>query len=135
MDYSKITGYEAACADQGRDPNRRPDLSMLKPGLAKFLNAAFELAVINRSLNKGEDGKVKKAVWTGKEWNHYPWFNVKGATKANPSGSGLSLYGVDHGYSFTNVSSRLTTREEEASEYSAKQFKQLWEDFILDLED
>jgi len=132
MDYSKIDSYEAACKDQGRDPACRPDVSMLEPGLQKFINSAFELAVITKSLNKDEDGKVRKANWNDHdEWKHYPWWNVK-ADKKNPSGSGLSLFGVAYGYSFADVASRLTTVDEEASQYSAETFKDKWEDYILD---
>lgn len=135
MDFTKIASYEDACKDQGRDPGCRPDVSMLTPGLQKFINAAFELAVITKSLNKDEEGKQLKADWTGSEWNHYPWWLVKGATEENPSGSGLSLCGVGLDRSCACVASRLTTREEEASEYSAKTFPELWKDFILDTED
>lgn len=131
MDYSKIDSYESACADQGRDPNCKPDVSMLEPGLGKWLMNAFELAVITKSLNKDEDGKERKANWNDHdEWKHYPWWEVQ-ADKKNPSGSGLSLRAVVDALSIASVAARLTTVDEEASEYSAKTFKDKWENYIL----
>lgn len=132
MDYSKINSYEAACADQGRDPSLKPDVSKLEPGLQKFLMSAFELAIITKSLNKDEQGNYKKAIWNDSDhWNHFPYWSVL-TNKKNTSGSGLSLSVVGSDCSFASVAARLTTREEEASQYSAETFKDKWEDFILE---
>lgn len=132
MDYKTITSYEKACEDQKRDPALRPDVSMLEPGLQKFLMAAYELAIANRSLNKDKEGNVTKANWSNiDEEKWFPWMDVE-ADEENPSGSGLSFFDTGFGYSFTYVASRLTSREAKIAKFFFENFKSQWEDYILD---
>lgn len=131
MDYKTITSYEKACQDQKRDPALRPDVSMLEPDLQKFLMAAYELAIVNRSLNKDKKGNVTKANWNTGEEKWFPWMDVE-ADDDHPSGSGLSFYATGFGRSGTNVASRLTSRESKIAKFFFENFKSQWEDYILD---
>lgn len=131
FDYKKIDSYEAACADQGRDPEAAPNVSKLPEGEARYILAAHKLAVIAVSLNRDEDGNPTKANWNDtSEYKWFPWMRVH-ADKDTPSGSALSLYVTAYVLSFAVVPARLTCREEEVAEYFFEQFKPLWEDYIL----
>jgi hypothetical protein len=132
MDYKSIKTFEDACEDQSIDPAVLPDVSMLAPGMGKFLTAAYKLSVIGVSLNKDKKGNATKADWNDTDqYKWYPWMDVE-ADDEHPSGSGLSFYDTDYADSVTYVASRLTSRKSEIAEYFFEQFKDLWEDYILD---
>ena len=127
MDYKTITSYEAACADQGKDPNALPDYSKcdLTPGEEDFNLSAFMLSRILVSVNKDEDGNV----WEPKadDLRYYLWFWWKDGR----SGSRLSLDGVGYDDSVSNVASRLTCRDNNRARFVFDQFKSLWERMII----
>lgn len=110
MNYKKITSYEAACADQGRDPNDRPDYSKAKmsPEREAFHNAIFEIETVLISVNKDESGNEWIPKPEDQKW--FPWAWIK-EDESRPSGLGLSFDVSRYGYRGTVVASRLTVRD------------------------
>ena len=98
---------------------------------AKFGNLGLDLDTISYEKLK----IVYKAInngwtpdWTNfKEYKYYPWFEVVS------SGAGLSYSGssYDNAITFTDVGSRLCTDKSEKAEFFGKQFKELYEDYLL----
>ena len=131
FDYKTITSYEAACADQNRDPKALPDVTMMEPGLAKATIAFVMLCVISDSINKNEAGEKTKANFYDtdeRKWSN--WMKVE-ANEENPSGVGLSFYDAVDDYSYANVPARLTCRDPKRSEFFFTQHKALWEEYTL----
>jgi hypothetical protein len=122
----KIKKWEEAFKIKGLDPKVLPDVSMLPDEYRKPVVAQFILNVVADVLN---DGWV--ADYTdSSQWKYHPYFLVK-ATKAKPSGSGLSYDVYVHWSTFTYCGVRLCYRDVETAEYAAKQFIKLYEDLYL----
>jgi hypothetical protein len=116
----RIKSFEDACAV----------LNVSVPNFLKCTNDPFgdnaaaiafdKLTTIARALNEGWTPD-----WSNPSQNkYYPYF------KANPSGSGLSFYGVDYWNSGTHAGSRLCFKSRELAEYAGKQFIELYNDFL-----
>ena len=64
--------------------------------------------------------------WTNpNEYKYYPWFSVVS------SGSGLSFYRYSSSDTDTHVGSRLCTDKSEKAEFLGKQFKEIFEGYML----
>ena len=121
FDYRNIKTFEDACERLGLDPNNLPDTSHLEFDLAKPIIAHYKLIIIFKAVNNGWIPD-----WTNSnEYKYYPWFEVVS------SGSGLSCCGYDNSSTSTFVGSRLCTDKSEKAEFLSKQFKDLYEDYLL----
>jgi hypothetical protein len=112
--FTDIKTFEDACDELGIDPcnviiaNCTPDEIAYK-----------KLKIIVKAINQG---------WTP-DWSNtnqrkwYPWFNLS---------SGFGFSGSGYGYDCTDsdVGSRLCLESEEKSDYAAKQFIDLYKEFI-----
>jgi hypothetical protein len=117
----KVKSFEDACTVLGIDP-----ADVLHSSHSQFLdkhissiNAYCKLIVITSALNEGwipdwDDDSEEK---------HYPWFFMQG--------SGFRLYDVYYGYHDSNVGSRLCFRDSSLAEYAAKQFNDIYKEFML----
>lgn len=80
--------------------------------------AYMKLKTIIKALNEGWVPDWENS----QEYKYYPWWQIKG---------GFELYYVDYYYSTSFVSSRLCFKNRELAEYAAKQFKDLYKDYML----
>lgn len=130
FDYKTITGWEAACADQGKDPNVLPSYEGCRLTEGQILHriAGHKLEIMHVSINKDKNGKE----WQPKpgEARHYAWMWWE-KDKSKPSGSGLSLCGVEDGASSAGVASRLTCRDEARAKFIFENNIDLFEDYII----
>jgi hypothetical protein len=126
MNYKKIKTFEDACKAVNVDPTKLPDVSMLTPGMQKFIMANYKLSIIAEALNEG-----KKADWFNwDEYKYFPWFEIN-ADESNRSGVGFSDSDYVLWRTFTGVGSRLSFRSRELALYAGKQFEELYKDLIL----
>ena len=119
----KVKTFEDACQILGLNPD---DINFKVPpnsGLesyANFINASGKLAIITRCLNEGW-----KPNWDdNKETKYYPWFEMKTVL-----GFGLDVVNAYDWYS--TVSSRLCFKDKKLCEYATKQFKDIYEAYML----
>lgn len=125
FDYKSITSFEDACA-KNNVPTNVPDVSMIPDRLGKFIVAAYKLAIILEAINNG--WIPDWSDW--KQYKYYAWFEVK-ATKALSSGFGFSYSDFNYTHSYATVGSRLCTDTSEKALYMAKQFEDLYKDYLL----
>lgn len=116
----KIKTFEDACAAIGVSPNTVPDLSALPEADNKSMTAFYKLRIIAQALNEGWQPN-----WSdSNEWKWLPWFDEK------KSGSGLSFDAADYWFTGTDVGSRLCFKSKQLCEYAAKQFADLYSDYV-----
>jgi hypothetical protein len=82
-------------------------------------NSFVKATLLVKALNEGwtPDWKNKS------EYKYWPWFDM--------SGSGLVYDLCGYGYAASGVGSRLCFKSKELAEYAAKQFKVIYEGFML----
>lgn len=121
MEYTEITSFEAACKVTGNDPNKLPDVSMLEPGMQKFVLAATKLAIITKAINGN-----KYCDFADRDTFKYePWFQV------DKSGLGFSITSYAYWRTLTLVGSRLCFISRDRCLFAIKQFEDLYKDMIL----
>lgn len=116
----KVLSFEDACDVLGIKPE-----DVLHASHSGFLdmhinsiNAYCKLIVITEALNEGW-----KPNWDDEdEWKYYPWFYF------NQPGFRLNIVCVIYYYSA--VGSRLCFRDSETAEYAAKQFLDIYKEFM-----
>lgn len=121
FDFRTIKSFEDACAKEGIDPKKLPDVSMIPEEFAKPIISAYKLMVIFKAINNGW-----KPDWSNSsQWKYYPWFVVLA------SGFGFSYSCYYYGHSHTAVGSRFCTDSIEKAMYIAEQFKAEYKDYFL----
>jgi hypothetical protein len=117
----RIKTFEDACDALGIDCTgmlRSSDCSFLTEHLPS-INAYCKLIVITAALNEGW-----KPDWDDEdEYKYYPWFYMRSA-------SGFRLSRVDYCYDGSYVGSRLCFQKSEVAEYAAKQFCDIYKEFM-----
>lgn len=96
---------------------------------AKFGNLGLDVDTINYEKLK----IIFKAInngwtpdWTNSnEYKYYPWFDVVS------SGAGLSYYGCSDSNTDASVGSRLCTDKSKKAEFLGKQFREIFEGYML----
>jgi hypothetical protein len=112
--FKEIKTFEDACEE----------LDIMPDGVFSITDTSDEIAymklkTIIKAINQG---------WTP-DWNNsnqekwYPWFNLS-------SGFGFSCSGCICDWTYSGVGSRLCFKSEENSNYAAKQFLDLYEEFL-----
>lgn len=82
--------------------------------------ALLKLTIISRALNEGW-----VPDWTNSnQYKYYPWFEWK------KNSLGLSFHVYDFSYPNTYVGSRLCYKTSELAEYAARQFEDIYRDFL-----
>jgi len=122
----KIKTFADACKKLGLDPNKLPDVSLLPEKHQKSIIAFFKLIIIVEAINNG---------WTpnwnnSNQYKYYAWFWVE-ASEQQPAGSGFSRSDYVSSYTHSYVGSRLCFETSEQAMYAAKQFGDLYQDYLL----
>lgn len=82
--------------------------------------AAAELSIIAEALNEGW-----KPDWdNSNQYKYWPWFDMRS------SGSGFSFYVYGCDFSGSRAGSRLCFKSRELAEYAAKQFTDIYKQFM-----
>ena len=121
----KIKSFEDACKHLGINPNDLPAVDMLPEKDRKSITAFYKLTVIIRALNEGWEPD-----WSNSnEYKYYNWFYVEKGEDQRSSGfrCDVTCYAV----TYTHTGSRLCFKNEELAEYAAKQFKELYREYLL----
>lgn len=127
---STIKTFEDACAFSKRDPLALPDVSMLDYKFQKYILATYKLSIIAEALNHEAVGEPWVPNWNDGTYKYFPWFEIE-ASDENASGVGFSLTCYGHWDANTFVGSRLCFLSSELALYAAKQFMELYKDYIL----
>lgn len=154
----RVKTYEDACEVLGIKPGDfgsmrfiDADGAMKPNSVLKFMPdeiAYFKLKVITKALNEGW-----KPKFDGNEVRYYPWFwiytkkeyealNAEDKKECRVVGRSYHYAGAHGGVAFANAhyassrsgahsGSRLAFRTRELAEYCAKQFLDIWVDFLL----
>ena len=121
----QVTSYETACKVLDIKPTY-PKFTQCPKQDRKSMIAYHQLTIIIRALNILPNGKYWKPDFNNqKEYKWRIWWLV------NRDGLGRLVTYAAPSYTSTQTSSRLLFRSEELAKYCAKQFKDLWSDYIL----
>ena len=121
----KIETFKDACKKLKRK-DVLPDFSMLPEKHQKAFLALFQLVTIIEAIN----GKWSANWNDSSQTKYYPWFRIE-ASEEKPSGFSVSCTGYDYTYSATLVGSRLVLKTSADAMYVAKQFEDLYKDWLL----
>jgi hypothetical protein len=118
LSYKDIKTFDDACRACG---TTEEEFNEKFQNLGQDTDTIFyeKLKIVVKSINQ---------EWTA-DWNNtnqrkwYPWFNLS-------SGFGFVVSGCVYGCAFTGVGSRLCYESEDKSNYAAKQFIDIYEQFI-----
>ena len=121
FDFRTIKSFEDACAKEGIDPTKLPDVSMIPEDFRKPIISQYKKQIVFKAINNG---------WVP-DWNNYdqpkyfPWFKVLS--------SGFGFSHSHYGYDSTNshCGSRLCCSSSEKALYIAERFEQLYIDDFL----
>lgn len=125
MRYEKITSFEAACQDQGKDPAGLPDYSKcaMTPEEEAFNLAIFMLMRISVSVNKDEDGNEWNPKPEERRWSPWGWIIEEVSRR---SGLGLSFCDSYYDDRVTSVAPRLTFRDAARCRWAFENHKELF---------
>ncbi len=121
----KIKSFEDACKYLGINPNDLPAVDMLPEKDRKSIIAFYKLTVIIRALNEGWEPD-----WSN--WNelkYYNWFYVEKGK--DPRSSGFRCGDTHYAFTITDTGSRICFKNKELAQYAAKQFKELYREYLL----
>lgn len=125
LDWKEITTWEKACEKTGRDPKVLPDVSMIEPGMQKYMIAAYKLPIVFEAINTDENGKIYRPNYYDGSWKYFSYHQPK------KSGGGFSLSYYDDWSSDSRVGSRLETNSADKIYHINEHFEDLWIDFKL----
>lgn len=112
----KIKTFEAACKALNIAAVL-PDVTVMPAKHAKAFIAHYKLVIIVEALNAGW-----VPDWNNtSEYKYFPWWDME---------SGFVLYGVNYYGTLSHVGSRLCFQTRTLAEYAAKQFKELYKDYM-----
>lgn len=115
----QIKSYEDACKYNGKEPIN--EQALLDLGITTKQIAGLKLEEITLALN--ED--IPTDIYNGK-WRHYPYFySYKG-----PSAFAFGDSFYDCSAAAAGSGSRLSYHKESVSDYSGKQFLELWKEYL-----
>ena len=121
----QVTSYETACKVLDIKPTY-PKFTQCPKIDRKSMIAYHQLTIIIRALNVLPNGKCWKV-------NFNDYYQAKWRIWWNTDKGNLGFAYTNNTPSYTSASfgSRLLFRSEELAKYCAKQFKDLWSDYIL----
>jgi hypothetical protein len=120
FDYESIKTFEDACKRIGIDPVV-PEIKAVHIEAIKPMIAYYKLVIIFLAINN-----AWKPDWSNiNQWKYYPCFWVLS--------SGFGVDGSNYGYDYSSASvgSRLCTDSKEKALYIAKQFEELYQEYLL----
>ena len=125
LNIHTVQSYEDACQILG-----------IKPTYPKFTRCAkidrpsmiayHKLIIIIRALNLLPNGKCWVPNFNNREYKYGIWWYI---TSDNKLDCAITYYAPSD--ALTNVGSRLLFRSRPLAEYCAKQFKDLWQDYLI----
>lgn len=115
----QIKSYEDACKYNGKEPIN--EQALLDLGITTKQIAGLKLEEITLALNEGKPTDI----YNGK-WRHYPYFYSYEGLSAFAFAVSACAYS-DAG---AGSGSRLSYHEESVSDYSGKQFLDLWKEYL-----
>ena len=118
MKQTKVTDRIKTIEDARKTTNRPAvDFSNVPEDMREFIEGIYNAAVVTEALNEGY-----KPDWDDfGEPKWYPWFRM------SPSAFAFVGSICDYSRATAGCGSRLKYPNEELSEYSAKQFADIWE--------
>lgn len=119
----RVKTFEDACKVVGIENDAKFTLNTDSEYLGKHLNsvAAYtKLIIIAAALNEGWEPDFSDS----NQPKYYPWL------KWDPAGSGFSFSDFSYGRTHTAVGARLCFKSRELAEYAAKQFKDIYNEFL-----
>ena len=121
FEFRTIKSFEDACVKVGIDADQLPNLAAVPGEYHKPIIAHFKLIIIFKAINNGW-----KPDW-GNENQHkyFPWFWLL----SSGFGFGVSCY--YYTFAIAGAGSRLCTDTGDKAIYIAKQFEDLYRDFLL----
>ena len=121
----QVTSYETACKVLDIKPTY-PKFTQCQKQDRKSMIAYHQLTIIIRALNILPNGKCWKPDFNNR--NEYKW-RIWWQVDKDGLGHLVTYAALSHTYAC--FGSRLLFRSEELADYCAKQFKDLWSDYIL----
>lgn len=124
----KLKTFQSACKIENVNPKTIiPDFSQWSKKDQKAMIAHAKLVIIVRAANRlANDGKEWTPDWKdSSEWKYESWFYL------GRGSSGFRFYDCAYWGSSSSVGSRLCFKSREVGEYVAKQFLNLYEDYML----
>ena len=120
FDFKSIKTFEDACKKTGIEPTEA-EIKAVHAEAVRSMKAYYKLIIIFLAINNGW-----KPDWSDyKQWKYFPWLSVL----SSGFGFGVSVCGFD--ISATFVGSRLCTDTKEKALYVAKQFEDLYQEYLL----
>ena len=120
FDFKSIKTFEDACKKLGIEPTE-PEIRAVYTEALRPMKAYYKLVIIFLAINNGW-----KPDWSNyNQWKYYPWFEV-----LSP-GFGFDDSNYDYDYSDASVGSRLCADTKEKALYVAKQFKDIYQEYLL----
>ena len=128
---SQFTSYEEARKLLGREPLTADHFNFLADEREqKRAGAHQRLETINIALKLNEDGSQHEFDWNDTDENkYYPYFDMETYEGQQP-GSGFAFRASGFDYDFAYLGARLYFRSRELSDYSGKQFEDIYRDWI-----
>jgi hypothetical protein len=115
----QIKSYEDACAYNGKQPI--DEQALISLGITPKQVAGIKLEEITLALNKGTAVDI-----FDRERRYYPWF----WTYNGPAVFAFDCSCYVNSFAIAGGGSRLAYREKAASDYSGKQFIELWKEYL-----
>lgn len=115
----QIKSYEDACAYNGKQPI--DEQALISLGITPKQIAGIKLEEITLALNKGKSVDIFNG-----ERRYYPWF----WTYNDPAAFAFYDSGYVNAHAVAGSGSRLAYREKAASDYSGRQFPELWKEYL-----
>ena len=125
LTMSLVKSYEDACRELGILPTYPKFVQCAKIDRPSMI-AYHKLIIIIRALNLLPNGKCWVPNFDNCEYKYGLWWHITSDNKL-----GFASVSNDPSYMYTTISSRLLFRSRSLAEYCAKQFKDLWSDYIL----
>lgn len=115
----QIKSYEDACKYNGKEPVN--EQALLDLGITSKQIVGIKLEEITLALNEGKPTDIYN-----QKWRYYPYFySYKG-----PSAFAFYFSYCDCSDADAGSGSRLSYHEESVSDYSGKQFIELWKEYL-----
>ena len=125
LNINTVQSYEDACQILGIKPTYPKFVQCAKIDRPSMI-AYHKLIIIIRALNLLPNGKPRVPDFNKPHESKYRiWWNII------DNKLGFANATVAPSYTYTNFSSRLLFRSRPLAEYCAKQFKDLWQDYLI----
>lgn len=109
------TPYEDACKHLNMTPLTLEEMKIYPENQRPYMLSNHRIVTVLDVVKEGD----APLDYDNYERKHFPWWDME-TYNDEPAGSGFSLYGVGCAYTHSGVGSRLSTLEEEKTQYVAE---------------